>query len=70
GQVIKAGQAFASIGTFDENGGWATHLHFQIIRDLEGRCDDYPGVVDPSQASFYLKNCPNPNLILGRDDLE
>ncbi|WP_105901069.1 peptidoglycan DD-metalloendopeptidase family protein [Vibrio gangliei] len=69
GKIIQAGEAFATIGTYDENGGWATHLHFQIIRDLGEYLDDYPGVVDPKQADFYLRNCPNPNWILGRSDL-
>ena len=69
GQFIKAGQAFATIGDSHENGGWASHLHFQIIRDMVEYQNDYPGVVNPIHASFYLKNCPNPNLILKREDL-
>ncbi|OEF28179.1 peptidoglycan DD-metalloendopeptidase family protein [Vibrio rumoiensis] len=69
GKTIKEGAVFATIGDVNENGGWASHLHFQIIRDMGEYLNDYPGVVDPNEADFYLKNCPNPNWILGRDDL-
>ncbi|WP_089139373.1 peptidoglycan DD-metalloendopeptidase family protein [Vibrio rumoiensis] len=69
GKIIQTGEAFAQIGTFAENGGWASHLHFQIIRDLGPHLDDYPGVVDPKYKTFYLQNCPSPNLILQREDL-
>lgn len=70
GQIIKAGETFAQIGNFDENGGWATHLHFQIIQELGLNQNDYPGVVNPDESEFYLQNCPNPNWILGRSDLD
>ncbi|MCW8330895.1 peptidoglycan DD-metalloendopeptidase family protein [Photobacterium sp. SDRW27] len=69
GMKIKAGMVFATIGNTDENGGWAPHLHFQIINDIQGQYGDYPGVVDPEQADYYLANCPDPNLILKRPDL-
>ena len=44
GTPIKAGTAFARMGTPDENGGWAPHLHFQL-----GLTDDpdWDGVADP-----------------------
>ncbi|MGO1298721.1 MAG: peptidoglycan DD-metalloendopeptidase family protein [Vibrio sp.] len=64
GQVIARGKPFATIGEPDENGGWPTHLHFQIIRDMQGNTADYVGVVDPQYADFYLNNCPDPNWIL------
>lgn len=69
GQQIKQGEAFATIGHTDENGGWATHLHFQIIKNMDRYQNDYPGVVNPKEANFYLDNCPDPNWILGRNDL-
>ncbi len=64
GKKIQSGEEFAHVGTTDENGGWPPHLHFQIIRDLQGKSGDYVGVVDPSEAAFYLTNCPDPNLLL------
>ncbi len=66
-QPILAGQEIARIGDFPTNGDWPPHLHFQIILDLQGNFGDYPGVCKPSEREFYLKNCPNPNLILGVD---
>ncbi|MFC3023420.1 peptidoglycan DD-metalloendopeptidase family protein [Vibrio zhugei] len=64
GQEIGRGEAFAAIGSPDENGGWPPHLHFQLIRDMQGHTADYVGVVDPQYAEFYLDNCPDPNWIL------
>lgn len=69
GDKIQAGEQFARVGTTQENGGWAPHLHLQIINDMGSYTDDYPGVVDPQEQTFYLNNCPNPNLILKRRDL-
>lgn len=69
GMKISSGEVFATIGEFSENGGWAPHLHFQLIEDMQGYRGDYPGVVDPKHAEFYLANCPDPNLILKRSDL-
>src|SRR5712675_2567468 len=34
GQQITRGEKFAEVGATSENGGWAPHLHFQIITDL------------------------------------
>lgn len=64
GDVIESGQAFAHFGDLCENGHWPPHLHFQIIKDMQGMKGDYPGVCKQSEAAFYLKNCPNPDLIL------
>lgn len=60
GKKVKAGSQIASLGDYPENGGWPPHLHFQLILDLEGMVGDYPGVVGPGKADWYLKNCPNP----------
>ena len=70
GDHIQAGQQFTAIGTTAENGGWAPHLHLQIIENMGTNTDDYIGVVDPAELDFYLRNCPNPNLILKRSDLD
>ena len=64
GQVIKAGEQIASLGSSDENGGYPAHLHFQIISDMLGKVGDFPGVCKPSEKDYYLSLCPNPNLIL------
>ncbi|MBA4349972.1 MAG: hypothetical protein C0427_01840, partial [Rhodobacter sp.] len=32
--TVEAGQIIAHLGDWPENGGWAPHIHFQIITDL------------------------------------
>lgn len=64
GQVILKNESFAEIGLPEENGVYAPHLHFQIIRDLEDYQGDYPGVAKRSKIDYYSKNCPDPNLLL------
>lgn len=63
-QYVTKGQKIAELGPYEENGNWPPHLHFQIIKSLDGLRGDYPGVAAPSQKERYLHNCPDPNLIL------
>ncbi len=65
GDRITTGQDFARVGTIAENGGWTSHLHFQIILDLLGLSTDFPGVAFPSQREVYTCLSPDPNVILG-----
>jgi peptidoglycan LD-endopeptidase LytH len=64
GQIIEAGTLIAHMGHVSENKGWAAHLHFQIIIDMEGKHGDYFGVCKFSERDRYLKNCPNPDCIV------
>lgn len=64
GQYINRGQEFAHFGEPHENGHWPPHLHFQIISDIELKEGDYPGVCRLSDKDFYLKNCPDADLML------
>jgi murein DD-endopeptidase MepM/ murein hydrolase activator NlpD len=64
GKVFKAGEIIATLGDASVNGDYPPHLHFQIIKDIQGFEGDYPGVCSKNQLDFYLNNCPNPNLIL------
>jgi murein DD-endopeptidase MepM/ murein hydrolase activator NlpD len=64
GQSINQGQQIASLGTSHENGSWPPHLHFQLMFDMQGRAGDYPGVAPHSQKQEWLKNIPDPDLIL------
>ncbi len=64
GQKIIAGEIFAHVGNIEENGEWPTHLHFQVIKDLEGCKGDFPGVCSSEMLAHYKYNCPNPNFIL------
>ena len=67
GMNIQKGQPIATLGTPEENIGYAPHLHFQIIKDLQGNTGDYPGVCNANDLEFYLQNCPDPNLLLKID---
>lgn len=64
GGKLKRGQAFAWIGNNNENGGWAPHLHFQIITDLLGYGTDFPGVCKPWHSKAWQILSPNPNFLL------
>ena len=63
GKFIKKREKIADMGTFEENGGWPPHLHFQIIKDMEGYLGDYPGVAKKSELDHYKNNCPDPMII-------
>ena len=63
GKFIKKGEKIGDLGTFEENGGWPPHLHFQIIKDMEGYLGDYPGVARKSELDHYMNNCPDPMII-------
>jgi 4-aminobutyrate aminotransferase-like enzyme/Ser/Thr protein kinase RdoA (MazF antagonist) len=65
GQPIVRGQEFARIGEVHENGGWAPHLHFQVIVDLLDHRTDFPGVCRASQRAVWTSLSPDPNLLLG-----
>lgn len=64
GMPVAAGQLIATLGNRAENGDWVPHLHFQLIRDLEGRKGDYPGVAHREEADLWLAKSPDPNLLL------
>lgn len=64
GDVFNKGQKIASLGDASVNGDYAPHLHFQIIKNIENNFGDYPGVCSTNKLSFYLENCPDPNLLL------
>jgi len=64
GKKIKKGNHFANLGSFNLNGNWPSHLHFQIIIELMDEKYNYPGVAEESLWSTWKKISPNPNLIL------
>jgi 4-aminobutyrate aminotransferase-like enzyme/Ser/Thr protein kinase RdoA (MazF antagonist) len=65
GQRIARGEQLARVGATEENGGWAPHLHFQIIIDLLELGADFPGVAYASQRAVWTSLSPDPNLLLG-----
>src|SRR5579875_384120 len=56
GDNIKKGDVLAEFGIPFENGQWPPHLHFQIIKDMQGMKGDYPGVCKFSEREKYLEN--------------
>ena len=68
GQRLARGAPFATIGDVTENGGWAPHLHLQLLLDpgLTGR--EWPGVADPDDLAFWEALCPNPAVLLDLPD--
>jgi len=64
GGYITRGEVIGHFGEPAENGDWPPHLHFQVIHDMEFKKGDYPGVCSVSERERYLKNCPDPDLIL------
>lgn len=65
GDKVVPGQLVAHLGDWHENGGWAAHLHFQIMTDmLEQRSGNFFGVAQESLWDVWQGICPDPNLIL------
>lgn len=64
GDKIKKGQRIGFIGDINENGNWPPHLHFQIILDLLGYENNFPGVCSIATLPVWSSLCPDPGLIL------
>ena len=64
GDYVTRGEEIAYVGNSSENGNWPPHLHFQLIYDMEMKKGDYPGVCAYGEKDKYLKNCPDPDLVL------
>ena len=64
GQRVVAGEVVAWFGSFEENGGWEPHLHFQLSL-IEPETHDMPGVVAPENRDQALKDYPDPRNVLG-----
>jgi peptidoglycan LD-endopeptidase LytH len=65
GFTVQKGDVFCEFGAPSENGQWPPHLHFQVIKNLQGMKGDYPGVCALSDKETLMANCPDPDLILG-----
>lgn len=65
GDHVSPGQLVAHLGDWHENGGWAAHIHFQIMSDmLEQTEGNFFGVGHESLWDVWQSICPDPNLIL------
>ena len=59
------GQLIAHLGDWHENGGWAPHLHFQIMTDILAQTEgNFFGVGHDSLWDVWSGICIDPNLIL------
>jgi murein DD-endopeptidase MepM/ murein hydrolase activator NlpD len=64
GQTIRAGEAFATIGSEAVNGNWPAHLHCQLVIEMGSLRGDYPGVVSSKNLAMMELNCPDPTALL------
>jgi murein DD-endopeptidase MepM/ murein hydrolase activator NlpD len=65
GDSVLPGQIIAHLGDWQENGGWAPHLHFQIMSSmLEQTQGNFFGVGHAGLWDVWSQICPDPNLIL------
>lgn len=64
GERLCAGGEVGRIGNRDENGGWAPHLHFQLLVSHLGQGTAVHGVAPRSQLDRWRTISPDPNLIL------
>lgn len=67
GATIAAGDLIGHLGTAGENGGWATHLRFQLCLCDLGLGIDWPETADPDEAATWLQLFPNPAALVGID---
>ena len=61
---VAAGQIIAHLGNWPENGGWAPHLHVQIITDLLATNGNFFGVGHASLMDIWSEISPDANLLL------
>jgi len=65
GTKLTGGQAFARIGTYEENGQWFTHLHLQVLTERgykEGWV--HKGYCTKNDLVSIRKLCPDPSFLL------
>lgn len=64
GQTIEKGELIAWLGDESENGGWPSHLHFQLSL-IDPKKADMPGVVSLKDRDKAVLIYPDPQLVLG-----
>ena len=65
GKTVRAGETFAAVGAPPANGDWWPHVHVQVILDLLGLDEDFPGVAAPGRRSLWTGLSPDPSPLLG-----
>jgi len=61
---VQPGQIIAHLGDWPENGGWAPHIHFQIITDLLATGGNFFGVGHASLMDVWSDISPDANLLM------
>ncbi len=65
GDRVSAGQVICHLGDWHENGGWAPHLHFQVMTDMLGRTDgNFVGAGHAGLWDVWSDICLDPDLVL------
>jgi murein DD-endopeptidase MepM/ murein hydrolase activator NlpD len=65
GDVVVPGQVIAHLGDWHENGGWASHLHFQVMSSMLDQTDgNFFGVGHHSLWDVWQDICLDPNLVM------
>jgi 4-aminobutyrate aminotransferase-like enzyme/Ser/Thr protein kinase RdoA (MazF antagonist) len=69
GQQVAPGEVVGYIGNHTENGGWAPHVHVQVITDLMTPDDHQPdgnfeGAGEPSRMPVWRQIAPDADLLL------
>ncbi len=64
GQMVKAGEVVGFVGDDTVNGGWAPHVHVQLITDLLDSEGNFEGAGEPSRWTIWQSLSPDPNMLL------
>lgn len=64
GDKVAKGDVVGYLGDSSVNGDYAPHLHYQLIKDMEGGSGDFRGVTSLNDREKDLANCPDPNVLL------
>jgi 4-aminobutyrate aminotransferase-like enzyme/Ser/Thr protein kinase RdoA (MazF antagonist) len=65
GDALARGDLVGRLGDERENGGWAPHLHLQVLTTDLGRGADAHGVGTLGERDLWESINPDPNLLLG-----
>ncbi|MCA1793337.1 MAG: aminotransferase class III-fold pyridoxal phosphate-dependent enzyme, partial [Desulfobacteraceae bacterium] len=61
-QCVEKGSLLGYVGYAHENGGQASHLHFQMMLEMPEPGHDFPKTAFPSHREVWKSICPDPNL--------
>ena len=69
GDAVTAGEVVGFIGDHTVNGGWAPHVHLQIMTDLmadpeTGFDGNFEGAGEPSRMAIWRSLVPDANLLI------